>query len=102
MSFWDIPDPVERERIVRDYERIKREIQERREKWKISALHRDRTLQKVFHPIVKAQADMSEKIVQSLRENNPKRETRKHEEEIEENHDDVGPLESSYRNRYML
>ena len=32
MSFWDIPDPIERERVVRDYERIKPEIQERQDK----------------------------------------------------------------------
>ena len=43
---------------------------------------------------------MSEKIVKSLRENNPM--VTKKEEEKEESPDNVGPLESSYRNRYML
>ena len=71
MSFIDIPDPVERERVVREYGQMKREIQERQEKRKISGQYRNRTLQETFHPIVKAQTDMTEKIVKSLQENYP-------------------------------
>ena len=71
MSFFSISDPVERERVVEDYKRMKREIQERAEDRKMSGQNRNRMLHETFQPVVKAQADMTEKIVKSLREINP-------------------------------
>ena len=104
MSFFDIPDPVERERVVREYEQMKREIQERQEKRKISGQYRNRTLQETFHPVVKAQTDMAEKIVKSLQENYPNKKEKipfpSKTEEMSSDHE-LGPLESAYRNRYM-
>ena len=37
MSFSDIKNPIERERIVQDYKRLKREIREKSEDKKISS-----------------------------------------------------------------
>ena len=62
MSFFSISDPIERERVVRDYERIKREIRERNENRKMMGQNQNRLLQETFHPVVKAQTDMAEKI----------------------------------------
>ena len=66
MSFFSISDPIERDRVVKDYERMKREIQERSENRKMMGQNRNRILQETFHPIVKAQTEMTEKIVRSL------------------------------------
>ena len=74
MSFYSIPDPVEREGIVEDYKRIKREIRERNENKKMSGQNRYRSLQETFNPFVKAQEDMAEKIVNSLKEIKPMKE----------------------------
>ena len=63
MSFFSISDPVERERVVEDYKRMKREIKERVEDRKMSGQNRNRMLQETFHPVVQAQTDMTEKIV---------------------------------------
>ena len=67
MSFFFIQDPIERERVVEDYKRIKKEIKERNENGKMFGQNRNRTLQETFNPVVKAQTDMAEKIVQSLK-----------------------------------
>ena len=112
MSFFSIPDPIERDRVVKDYERMKREIHERSENRKIMGQNRNRTLQETFHPIVKAQTEMTEKIVKSLQENPIKREKIAIPSKREKiaipskkrrlsSADEFGPLESSYRNRYM-
>ena len=74
MSFYSIPDPVERNRTVEDYKRIKREIQERNENKKMSGQNQYRKLQETFNPVVKAQEDMAEKIVNSLKEIKPVKE----------------------------
>ena len=54
MSFFSIKDPIERERIVEDYQRIKQEIKERNENRKMFGQNRNRTLQETFNPVVKA------------------------------------------------
>ena len=119
MSFFSISDPIERDRVVKDYERMKREIQERSENRKMMSQNRNRTLQETFHPIVKAQNEMTEKIVKSLQENPIKKEKEaiptikrrlssgdefeppSREQTKEEVQQEFGPLESHYRNRYM-
>ena len=68
MSFNDISDPLERERVVQDYEKLKREIRERQERERMSGQNRYRTLQKTFHPIVEAQTNMTDQIVKALRD----------------------------------
>ena len=118
MSFFSISDPIERDRVVKDYERMKREIQERSENRKMMSQNRNRTLQETFHPIVKAQTEMTEKIVKSLQENPIKKEkvaiptikrrlssgdefeTPSREQAKEGGQHEFGPLESHYRNRY--
>ena len=52
MSFFSIPDPVERERVVQDYKRMKKEIQERNENRKMLGQSRYKTLQETFDPVV--------------------------------------------------
>ena len=71
MSFYSIPDPVERDRIVDDYKRIKQEIQERNENRKMSGQNQNRILQETFNPVVKAQTDMADQIVKSIKEIRP-------------------------------
>ena len=84
MSFYSIPDPVERELVVEDYKRIKREIQERNEKRKMSGQNRYRTLQETFSPVVKAQTDMADKIVNSLKEIRPVKKQQQQEKAFQE------------------
>ena len=109
MSFYSISDPVERERVVEDYKRIKREIRERNENKKMSGQNRYRSLQETFNPVVKAQEDMTEKIVNSLKEIKPmKEEMSLKEEKVLKpskkrrlSSEDYGSLADAYRNRYM-
>ena len=102
MSFLDIQDPIERERVVKEYEKMKREIRERREERIINGQILNRRLHETFHPVVKAQADMAEKIVKSLKDVNSEEEkiiplkNRRISSE-----DKFGPLANAYRNRYM-
>ena len=99
MSFFSIIDPVERERVVEDYKRMKREIQERGEDRKMSGQNRNRMLHETFQPVVKAQTDMAEKIVKSLKEMNPiKQEKVLISKKRRLNSDG---LANAYRNKYM-
>ena len=68
MSFFSISDPIERERVVQDYQKIRQEIRKRDEDMKLTGQNRNRILQETFHPVVKAQEDMAERIVKSLKE----------------------------------
>ena len=104
MSFYSIQDPVERERIVKDYKRIKREIQERNENRKMSGQNRNRTLQETFNPVVKAQTDMADKIVESLKEIIPIKEEKillPSKKRRLSSEDKFGSLATAYRNRYV-
>ena len=109
MSFFSIKDPIERENVVEDYKRIKQEIQERNENRKMSGQNRYRKLQETFNPVVKAQTDMAEKIVQSLKEIKPvKEEMSLKEEKVLKpskkrrlSSDEYGSFADAYRNRYM-
>ena len=105
MSFFSIADPVERERVVEDYKRMKREIQEREEERKISGQNRNRMLHETFQPVVKAQTDMTEKIVKSLKEINPIKQEKKFisskKRRLSSDNDEFGPLANAYRNKYM-
>ena len=70
MSFSDIKDPIERERIVQDYKRLKREIREKSEDKKISSNDQAVLLAKRYAPIVRSQKKMTEDIVKELKKNN--------------------------------
>ena len=108
MSFFSIKDPVERERLVEDYKRLKQEIKERDEREKSFGQDRYRMLQERFHPVIQAQTDMTEKIVKSLRDMNPQPERlqpgqvvkakRRKLSEIDQ--DDYGPLAKAYKDKY--
>ena len=89
-----------------DYERMKREIRERSENRKMSGQSRNRILQETFHPVVKAQEDMTEKIVKSLKEINHVKEEKiipfpSKKRRLSSDHEYGGPLASAFRNRYM-
>ena len=108
MLFFSITDPVERERVVEDYKKIKQEIQERNENRKMSSQNRYRTLQQTFNPVVKAQTDMADKIVQSLKEIKPVKEQQQQQKVLKpykkrrlSSEDEFGSLANNYRNRYM-
>ena len=47
MSFLDIQDPIERERVVKEYEKMKREIRERRAELNITGQILNRKLHKL-------------------------------------------------------
>ena len=70
MSFSDIKDPVERERIVQDYKRLKGEIREKSEDKKILSSNQAVLLAKRYAPIVRSQKKMTEDIVKELKKNN--------------------------------
>ena len=103
MSFFSISDPVEREKVVEDYKRMKREIQQRDEDRKMSGQNRNRMLQETFHPVVQAQTDMTEKIVKSLKEINPTKQEKipipSKKRRLDD--DEFGPLANDYRNKWM-
>ena len=103
MSFFSISDPVERERVVEDYKRMRREIRERDEDRKMSGQNRNRMLQETFHPVVQAQTDMTEKIVKSLKEINPIKQEKilipSKKRRLDD--DEFGPVANAYRNRWM-
>ena len=105
MSFFSISDPIERERVVQDYKRLKQEIQERNERNKITGQHRNRMLQEAFHPVVTAQTDMAEKIVESWKEVNPIKQEKtflkSKKRRLTSDNDGFGPLANAYRNRWM-
>ena len=104
MSFFSISDPVEREKVVQDYEKLKKEIREKNEDRKMSGQNRNRMLQETFHPVVKAQTDMAEKIVKSLEEINPIKQEKIHIPSKKRRLDseyEQGPLTNAYRNKYM-
>ena len=104
MSFFSIQDPIERERVVEDYKRIKQEIKERNENRKMSGQIRNRTLQQTFDPVVKAQTDMADKIVESLKEIRPMKEEKirlPSKKRRLSSEDEFGSLANDYRNRYM-
>ena len=105
MSFFSISDPEEREKVVQDYKRIMREIRERGEKRKMTGQNRNRMLQETFHPVVKAQRDMTEKIVKSLKEINPIKQEKipiqSKKRRLTSDNDEFGPLANAYRNRWM-
>ena len=105
MLFFSIKDPVERESVVEDYKRIKQEIQERNENRKMSGQNRYRKLQETFNPVVKAQTEMVEKIVQSLNEIKPVKEEKippiPSKKRRLSSEDEFGSLANNYRNRYM-
>ena len=105
MSFFSISNPEERERVVQDYQRIMQEIRERGEKRKMTGQNRNRMLQETFHPVVKAQTDMAEKIVKSLKEINPIKQEKipiqSKKRRLTSDNDEFGPLANAYRNRWM-
>ena len=103
MSFFSIPDPEERDRIVEDYQRMKHEIQEREEERKMSGQTRNRMLHETFHPVVQAQTEMAEKIVNSLKEINhhaPSLPILNKKRRLSSD-DGFGPLANAYRNKYQ-
>ena len=75
----------------------------------MSGQNRYRSLQETFNPVVKAQEDMAEKIVKSLKDIKPvKEEIIPKEEKVLKpskkrrlSSEDYGPLADAYRNRYM-
>ena len=69
MSFWDIKDPVKRDEIVQDYQRLKRKIREKSENQKASITDQSLFLAKRYAPIVQSQKKMAEDIVKELRKN---------------------------------
>ena len=68
MSFLDIKDPKEREKIVADYLRTRKNIQQRNEDEKVVGLMKHEELKTVFEPIVEAQRETTK----SLQELKPK------------------------------
>ena len=109
MSFFDIKDPIERERIVQDYKRLKEEIREKKEKKITDDAKQALMLEKRYAPIVRSQKLMSESIVKELKMKN--RETSNKNpiktEHIKTEHGDdhdlySGSLAEEYRNRYRM
>ena len=70
----------------------------------MSGQNRNRTLQQTFNPVVKAQTDMAEKIVESLKEFRPMKEEKipiPFKKRRLSSEDEFGSLANDYRNRYM-
>ena len=102
MSFFSIADPVEREQIVEDYKRMKQEIWEREEDRKMSGQNRNHMLHETFQPVVKAQTDMAEKVVNSLKEIYPIKQEKvliSQKRRLNFDDDEFGPLANAYKNK---
>ena len=104
MSFIEIEDPVERERIVQDYKRLKREIREKYENKKSFSTDQALNLAKRYAPIVKSQKKMTEDIVKELKMSNQREHNEHIKSEDEDENDDhnSGSLAEEYRRRYAL
>ena len=95
---------MERKTILEGYKRKKKEIRERNKNRKIFGQNRNRTLQETFNPVVKAQTDMAEKIVKSLKEIRPVEEEKipiPYKKRRLSSEDEFGSLANAYRNRYV-
>ena len=111
MSFFDIKDSVERDRIVQDYKKLKQEIRESNENKKRAATELALNLEKRYAPIVRSQKLMSDDIVKELRMQNqdmPEQVKTENEEydivkpsklKLEL---DTGHLAEEYRRRYSI
>ena len=107
MSFWDIKDPVKRDEIVQDYQRLKRKIREKSENQKASITDQSLFLAKRYAPIVQSQKKMAEEIVKELKKNNQyEDEDVKSEDENEdiksEDEEGDGSFAEEYRKRYRM
>ena len=116
MSFFDIADPQERERIFNEYIEMRRQFRENDEDNRSELKQNALALEKRYAPIVKSQKKMSEDIVKELRNqrestdyspvkkeqteqsfSSVKEESRNNK--VEEN---LGNLAEDYKNRYAL
>ena len=83
---------------------MKQEIKERNENRKMFGQNRNPALQETFNPVVKAQTDMADKIVESLKEIRPMKEEKillPSKKRRLSSEDEFGSLANDYRNRYM-
>ena len=64
MSFLDITNPHERDKIVSDYLQTRKRIQQRNEDEKTIGLARKEELETIFNPIIEGQRETTESINQ--------------------------------------
>ena len=111
MSFWDIKDPVKRDEIVQDYQRLKRKIREKSENQKASITDQSLFLAKRYAPIVQSQKKMAEDIVKELRKNIQDEDEEVNVKSEDENEDiksedeeggEHGSFAEEYRRRYRM
>ena len=66
MSFFSITDPVEREKVVKEYAALVKDLQQKAEDQKSDAVYSTLALEKRYAPIVQSQKQMSDQIVKEL------------------------------------
>ena len=71
MSFFSITDPVEREKVVKEYAALVKDLQQKAEDQKSDAVYSALALEKRYAPIVQSQKQMSDQIVKELQKQRP-------------------------------
>ena len=107
MSFSNIKDPLEAQRKVEDYMRIKAELKREWEEKRESQSLRDASLEAEYRPVTQSQAEMTKKIVQAIEkrkhfeENGVKEEVKEEPRKKRRLEREIGIFADRYRNRYV-
>ena len=87
MSFFSITDPVEREKVVKEYAALVKDLQQKAEDQKSDAVYSTLALEKRYAPIVQSQKQMSDQIVKELQK-----------QRSETKYDDLVPVKTESKN----
>ncbi len=67
MSFLNISNPNERDKIVKDYVQTLHELRNKKENSKMEGLQREVELKKVFNPVVVATQESAKQITEGIK-----------------------------------
>ena len=89
MSFFSITDPVEREKVVKEYAELVKYLHQKAEDQRSDTIHSTLALEKRYAPIVQSQKQMSDQIVKELQKQKQRSETK---------YDDLVPVKTESNN----
>ena len=108
MSFSKIKDPLEAQKMVEEYQRMKAELKHEWEEKRESKALRNESLEAEYRPVTQSQAEMTKKIVQAIEKRKHFEENIPVKEEVKEEprkkrrlEREIGIFADRYRNRYV-
>ena len=108
MSFSKIKDPLEAQKMVEEYQRMKAELKHEWEEKRESQVLRNESLEAEYRPVTQSQAEMTKKIVQAIEKRKHFEENIPVKEEVKEEprkkrrlEREIGIFADRYRNRYV-